>query len=89
MTERKEDGWFYAKRYGYGTGLPRTWQGWLVTALFIALILIGAAFIAPLSQLAFIAYVIPLTLAFLVIAAKTTSGGWKWRWGKDREGGTW
>ena len=22
--------WFPAKRYGYGWGLPHTWQGWIV-----------------------------------------------------------
>src|SRR6266702_3273794 len=25
--------WFPAKRYGYGWGIPTTWQGWLVLAV--------------------------------------------------------
>ena len=28
QTERKY--WFPAKRYGWGWGMPNTWQGWLV-----------------------------------------------------------
>ena len=27
--------WFPAKRYGWGWGLPGTWQGWLVVAAFV------------------------------------------------------
>ncbi len=29
--------WFPAKRYGWGWGIPNTWQGWLVLAVFAAL----------------------------------------------------
>jgi hypothetical protein len=29
----------------------------------------------------FVAIMIPLTVLFSTIAAKTTKGGWRWRWG--------
>jgi hypothetical protein len=30
--------WFPAKTYGWGWGLPCRWQGWLVMAVFVALL---------------------------------------------------
>jgi len=41
--------WFPAKRYGYGWGLPATWQGWVVLRAFFALLLVGA-FVLPPSR---------------------------------------
>lgn len=79
--------WFHSKRYGLGTGLPCSWQGWAVFLIFLALIFGGAYFIAPMGEMIFIAYVLPITAIFMVIAIKTTRGGWKWRWGKDED--TW
>jgi len=37
--------WFPAKRFGWGWGLPATWQGWIVYAAF------GAAEFALAKQL--------------------------------------
>ena len=33
--------WFPARRYGWGWGLPATWQGWLVLAGYVLLALVG------------------------------------------------
>lgn len=30
--------WFPAKKYGYGWGLPVTWQGWVVVVSYLVLI---------------------------------------------------
>jgi hypothetical protein len=30
--------WFAPKRYGYGAGLPITWQGWAVTLAYVGVI---------------------------------------------------
>ena len=35
--------WFPAKRYGWGWGLPATWQGWTVLAAFLILVAGGKA----------------------------------------------
>ena len=86
--EDGSNGWFYAKRYGFGTGLPRSWQGWLVTALYLA-VMIGGAFLIGEHEIAFLGVALPATAIFMVVAMRTTSGGWKWRWGKDRDDGTW
>jgi hypothetical protein len=50
--------WFPAKRYGWGWGFPTTWQGWLVFAAFLGLLVAGAFFFPPRSRLAeYLAYV--------------------------------
>ena len=74
--------WFYAKRYGFGASLPCSWQGWVVLALFLAL-MIGNAFLFEEKPVVFIALTFTIVSIFLVIVWRTTKGGWKWRWGKD------
>jgi hypothetical protein len=77
-----DSSWFAAKRYGYGSGLPISWQGWVVLAIYLAIVL-GAAFLfadrwAPLA-----ATIVPSTLLFMLICARKTRGGWHWRWGSN------
>ena len=75
--------WFAPKRYGLGAGLPIAWQGWAVLALFA--LVVGAAFLlfGPDDPKA-LAIVIPAVLALLIVTARTTRGGWRWRWGGDK-----
>ena len=44
-------------------------------------LLSGAAFLLQREPVALIAVAIPLTVMLLLIAARTTRGGWRWRWG--------
>ena len=74
--------WFAPKRYGYGAGLPIAWQGWALIAAFMA-IMVAAGVLLEGKPLAQAAVVIPALLMLLLIAARTTRGGWRWRWGKD------
>jgi hypothetical protein len=74
--------WFAPKRYGYGTGLPITWQGWVLTLGFVAIaILLSTCLAHRPIQLA--AVLVPITTVFLVVCARTTRGGWRWRWGDE------
>jgi len=74
--------WFAPKRYGYGAGLPISWQGWAVTLAFVlATALLAVALGRRPMQL--MAAIIPVSAAFIVICARTTRGGWRWRWGED------
>ena len=74
--------WFAAKGYGIGSGLPIAWQGWVLLVGY--LVLVGlASFLIPMSWLAYFSLVGFLTGLFILIAARTTRGGWRWRWGKD------
>jgi hypothetical protein len=74
--------WFAPKRYGYGAGLPISWQGWAVLAGFLGTCL-AVSLLFKNRPLITAAIVIPLAAAFLVIVAKTTRGGWRWRWGEE------
>ncbi|MEO8455277.1 MAG: hypothetical protein ABI454_08960 [Sphingomicrobium sp.] len=74
--------WFAPKRYGYGAGAPISWQGWALTLGFVAIVsAICIGFVG--KPLVMIAIIVPLTAAFIVITARTTRGGWRWRWGKE------
>lgn len=73
--------WFAPKRYGYGSSLPIRWQGWVVTVVFMALVA-GIAFFFGDRPLVVIALLVPLSLLLIVITARTTRGGWRWRWGE-------
>ncbi|KWV52918.1 hypothetical protein AS156_09800 [Bradyrhizobium macuxiense] len=74
--------WFPAKRYGWGWGLPITWQGWAIFAGFLVLVVVGAATLARQSPVGFIAYI-------LVLCACLTAVCWwkgeppRWRWGGE------
>ncbi|HEU0284834.1 MAG TPA: hypothetical protein VFR52_06810 [Sphingomicrobium sp.] len=73
--------WFAPKRYGYGAGLPISWQGWTVLLLFIALTLGIAFFFGDRPRIA-LAAILPASALLILIAARTTRGGWRWRWGE-------
>jgi hypothetical protein len=74
--------WFAPKRYGYGAGMPISWQGWAVSLTFVAFVGL-IAFRFGNQPLVIIALLVPLTAVLIAITAKTTRGGWRWRWGDD------
>lgn len=77
------DDWFAPKRFGFGAGLPIAWQGWVLIATWAAVVFVTMALLAPRHPtLAFIMVVI-LSIPMLVITARHTRGGWKWRWGGE------
>jgi hypothetical protein len=49
QNERKY--WFPAKRYGWGWGIPSSWQGWLVLTVFVALVVVGSFLFPPNAKL--------------------------------------
>jgi hypothetical protein len=78
MNDRPE--WFSPKRFGYGSAMPCSWQGWLVVTAYFA-IGIGAALAFARKPVILLSILIPLTIIFLIVSALTTKGGWRWRWG--------
>jgi hypothetical protein len=75
--------WFAPKRYGYGSGLPIAWQGWAVLIGYVAIVVAFVLTLRRSGPVPFLAAVIPVTVVFAVICARTTRGGWRWRWGKE------
>jgi hypothetical protein len=76
-----EPDWFAPKRFGYGAGLPISWQGWAVTLVYVVLIAL-ASFAIRYTWIGYASIVTMLTALFIVICARTTKGGWRWRWGE-------
>ena len=73
--------WFAPKRYGIGAGRPISWQGWMLTVSFILLVAL-AGMLARKNLDSFISVLVILSTAFILISARTTRGGWRWRWGE-------
>ena len=83
-TGSSDEAWWAPKRFGYGAGLPITWQGWVVTLAYCVTVTLSAWLILPRSSFAFIAIVLGATAALILICARKTRGGWRWRWGGGR-----
>lgn len=80
MTNR--DFWFPVKTHGWGWGLPVRWQGWLVLAVYFALLLGGVTwFAARKSTLALSVYAAVITAVLMVIVYLKGDRPAKWRWG--------
>jgi hypothetical protein len=76
--------WFRASSYGYGSGLPFKWQGWLLMGAHVALLCgVGLAF--QDRPLVMMALLLAAAFAPIRIYAARTEGGWRWRWGNADE----
>ncbi len=77
--------WFAPKRFGYGTGLPTAWQGWVLLVSYlgaaVGLSLLFGNGDAGTRGVAAVMFV-TATVLFLVIARRRTAGGWRWRSGE-------
>jgi hypothetical protein len=78
--------WFRAKRYGWGWGLPLTWEGWLVLAGFVVLVIASAVMFPP--PRAFASYLTCVAVLGLVLFGICWLKGEpaRWRWGDDEAG---
>lgn len=75
--------WFPARRYGWGWGLPTTWQGWVVLGTFTVLVTAGVFIFPPHeSTTAWLVYVGVLSLLLLVVCWLKGEPP-RWRWGGD------
>ncbi len=60
-------GWLGRKRFGFGFG-PRTWQGWLITAIYAVLMIGTPRVISPRTEYGeLIGTMVLLTVAYLEI----------------------
>lgn len=81
----KDKLWFKAKNYGWGW-YPVSWEGWLATAVYVALIFLFALTVdgnSPAREW-FFTFIIPvalITIAFIRLAYKKGEKP-EWRWGK-------
>jgi hypothetical protein len=75
--------WFPAKRYGWGWGLPSTWEGWIVMLAFVVSLVTSARWLLPQNPANF-ALVAAITSAVLVIICYVKGEPPSWRWGNDK-----
>ena len=81
MSALRPGSWFRPKAFGWGA-TPARWQGWAATLGYVTLAaLIGNA--ASHRGPAWLALLVPLTLAFVWLCWAKTDGDWQWRWGRD------
>ncbi|HEX4086889.1 MAG TPA: hypothetical protein VHY22_18385 [Chthoniobacteraceae bacterium] len=71
--------WFPAKRYGWGWGPPACWQGWVVMAVWVAVLITGEFYFKP-NRPEIFAFVCVMVVILIGICY------WKgekprWRWG--------
>ena len=64
----KKNYWFPAKRYGWGWGLPCSWQGWIVMAAYVILLICAFFTVNPeVNKSGFVAFVMIINVAMLLI----------------------
>ncbi|MDO8295793.1 MAG: hypothetical protein Q7T19_05045 [Caulobacter sp.] len=78
-----EKPWFSSKRFGYGARLPCSWEGWLVVVAYLAIVFASAVTMTEGNEKLHFVIILFASVAFVVICARTTRGGWRWRWGQD------
>jgi hypothetical protein len=89
MSRKPAKPWFAPKRYGYGSGLPIAWQGWVVLMAYIA-VCTGSSAALPfmfhnptVSVWGTLAIAGVATVILFIICIGKTKGGWRWRAGED------
>jgi hypothetical protein len=78
---REKTYWFPAKRYGWGWGLPRAWQGWVVMAIFAFLQMVGAVLLLANRDEVTFAANSALLCILLIIVCWMKGEPPQWRWG--------
>ncbi|MGA2230480.1 MAG: hypothetical protein ABSH22_06240 [Tepidisphaeraceae bacterium] len=73
--------WFHAKRYGWGWGLPASWQGWIVLITWIGIVSVGSPLLASRSMPLFFVFIALMCAVILAICFAKGEPP-KWRWGK-------
>ena len=74
--------WFAAKTYGWGWGLPLTWEGWVVFALYFGLLIVCAKLFPPDREPGQYAGAMTLLTSALIVICYAKGEPPRWRWGK-------
>jgi hypothetical protein len=80
MNTNEKPLWFTAKRYGWGWGLPCAWQGWVVLAVWVALVY-GTAFLMMPRHFALWMVSIAVLGTALFVVCLIKGEPLRWRWG--------
>lgn len=83
MTSSEKQYWFPAKRYGWGWGLPITWQGWVVFVGYIGALLAGACFVLPTCGVPMFATCAAVLTSVLIAICWVKGERPCWQWGNE------
>jgi hypothetical protein len=79
MNDAEPQYWFRAKRFGFGWGLPATWQGWVSLGAYVTAILGPLAF-GEKGTKASVGALVVGTPAFVYLCYRKGEPA-RWRWG--------
>ncbi|MDE3023672.1 MAG: hypothetical protein KGI54_17800 [Pseudomonadota bacterium] len=75
--------WFPAKRYGWGWGIPVTWQGWAVIVVYVLFVLLAVITVPPIIYPLWFLIVLVLLNAMLFIICWLKGEPLRWRGGRQ------
>lgn len=81
--KRRDEYWFPAKRFGWGWGLPNSWQGWLVLVLYLVALGLLALFLPPAENEPLFAIGVAVSTAILLAVCWRKGAPPRWRWGGE------
>jgi len=73
--------WFPAKTYGWGWGLPSTWQGWLVLGGYVGLLVALCVLVSAYRHPFWFWTALMALMAGLIAICWWKGEPPKWRWG--------
>jgi hypothetical protein len=82
MSDDKPVYWFPAKRFGWGWGLPATWQGWVVLIAWLLIVLTVSPFLALLLSMVGFGAFLAAMVAILLVISYMKGEPPRWRWGR-------
>lgn len=75
--------WFRVKRYGFGSGLPCSWEGWALLIGFLVVLAASGVAFARRDPMLHLGVVLAATAIVVVVSWRKSDRPWKWRWGQD------
>jgi len=83
QTEKAKKYWFPSNRYGWGWGFPSAWEGWVTLIVYLGVLVTGAYFLMPGTELLFTLLIVGSSVVLVVVCwIKGEPPGW--RWGEDK-----
>ena len=73
--------WFPVRRYGWGWGLPGTWQGWAVLISYMGALLFGSIVLKPHVQPFVFGLYVGILSVLLLAVCWVKGEPPRWRWG--------
>ena len=75
--------WFHRKQYGWGWGIPATWQGWVVLGAYLVLVIAPLLLSNTTGAVLSLVAIVVATPILIVIAIRKGEPP-QWQWGRRR-----